>query len=152
MKMQFRDLQLQQIDAQLAHWKAAKLSARPRNGWVQAIRESLGMSGAALARRLGMSQAGVHKLETSEATDAITLASLRKLAQALDCELQYALVPRTSLAQHIQDQAHHVAKQRMQPIAHTMALEDQVVSHTMHKQQHDQLVKQLLEGSRRQLW
>lgn len=152
MNIQFRDLQLQQVDAQLSKWKVAQLGARPRNGWVQAIRESLGMSGAGLARRLGMSQAGLHKLETAEASDAITLASLRKLAQALDCELQYALVPRTSLAQHIQEQAKHVAKQRLQPVAHTMALEDQAVSQSVNKQQLEQMVKQLLEGSRRQLW
>ena len=152
MNSHFRDLQLQQMDAQLSNWKAAQLGGRPRNGWVQAIRESLGMSGAALARRLGMSQAGLHKLETAEASDAITLASLRKLAQALDCELQYALVPRTSLAQHIQEQAQHVAKKRLQPVAHTMALEDQAVSQNMNKLQLEQMTKQLLAGSRRQLW
>jgi len=67
--------------------------------------EYLGMSAAAFARRLGMSPAGVRKLEGAEASYTITLASLRKLAQALDCELQYALVPRTSLVQHVKDRA-----------------------------------------------
>ena len=101
MDKQFRDLQLHQMDALLETWSAAKLSARPRAGWVRAIRESLGMSAAAFARRLGMTPAGVRKLESAEASDSITLASLRKLAQTLDCELQYALVPRTSLVQQL---------------------------------------------------
>ena len=64
-KSQFRDLKLQQMDAQLAPWKEAHLSARPASGWVCAIREALGMS-----------HAGVRKLEAAEASDAITLASL----------------------------------------------------------------------------
>ena len=152
MKKQFQDLQLQQMDALLGSWRAAQLPSRPKSGWVRAVRESLGMSAAAFARRLGMTHAGVGKLESAEASDAITLASLRKLAQALDCELQYALVPRTSLAQQLQDRAHTVAKERLLPIAHSMALEDQAVSGPSNQLQLDLAMKALLEGSRRELW
>lgn len=152
MEIQFRDLQLQQMDALLDAWKAAQLGARPRSGWVRAISESLGMSAAAFARRLGMSHAGVRKLENAEASDVITLASLRKLAEALDCELQYALVPRTSLAQQVKDQAKSVAQERLRPIAHSMALEDQAVQGSLAKLQLELAVKELLKGSRRKLW
>ena len=152
MKKQFQDLQLQQMDALLGAWKAAQLSARPKSGWVCAVRESLGMSASAFARRLGMTHAGVRKLESAEASDAITLASLRKLAQALDCELHYALVPRTSLAQQLQDRAQAVAKERLLPMAHSMALEDQAVSGPLNQLQLDLAMKALLEGSRRELW
>lgn len=110
------------------------------------------MSAAAFARRLGMSHAGVRKLENSEASDAITLASLRKLAAALDCELHYALVPRTSLKDMVQRQAETVARQRLQPIAHSMALEDQAVGESQHKLQLAMAAKALIEGSGRNLW
>jgi len=60
----------------------------------RAIRDALGMSLTAFARRLAMTPAGARKLEQAEAEDVITLASLRKLAEALDCELHYALVVR----------------------------------------------------------
>ncbi|HQT82267.1 MAG TPA: mobile mystery protein A [Ferrovaceae bacterium] len=149
---QFRDLQLQQMDALLKTWKATQLSVRPKSGWVRAIRESLGMSAAAFARRLGMTPAGVRKLESAEASDAITLASLRKLAQALDCELQYALVPRTSLVQQVKNQAETVARERLRPIAHSMALEDQAVQEPQNKLQLELAIKDLIEGSRRELW
>jgi len=152
MKNQFRDLQLLQMDALLASWKNAPLTPRPGSGWVRAIRESLGMSAAAFARRLGMSHAGVRKLESAEASDAITLASLRKLAQALDCELKYALVPRNSLGQQVKDQAERVARQRLRPIAHSMALEDQTVQEPLTQLQLELAIKELLEGSRRELW
>lgn len=149
---QLRDLQLRQTDALLAPWQSVRASARPPTGWVRAIREALGMSGVALARRLGISHAGLRKLESAEASDAITLASLRKLAQALDCELHYALVPRTSLNQQLHDRAQAVAQERLHPIAHSMALEDQAVYGDSNQQQMDFAVKALLEGSRRELW
>lgn len=152
MKNRFRDLQLQQMDEQLAVSKRVPIPSRPQAGWVRAIRESLGMSAVAFARRLGMTHAGVRKLELSEADDAITLASLRKLAAALDCELHYELVPRTSLAQQIRGQAEKVARKRLIPIAHSMALEDQAVSDPMKNLQLEQEVKSLIEGSRRDLW
>ena len=148
----FRDLQLRQMDASLALWRDAHLSTRPQLGWVRAIRESLGMSAAALARRLGISPAGVRKLESAEASDAITLATLRKLAGALDCELHYALVPRKPLVEELHARAEAAAKARLRPIAHSMALEDQAVDDSLSKIQLDLEVKQLLEGSRRALW
>ena len=152
MNKQFRDLQTQQMDALLETWRTAQLSPRPRSGWVRAIRESLGMSAAAFARRLGMTPVGVRKLESAEASDAITLASLRKLAQALDCELQYALVPRNSLQQQVRDRAEIVARERLRPIAHSMALEDQAVQGPQNKLQLETAIKELIEGSRRELW
>ncbi len=152
MDKQFRELQLQQMDALLGPWKSAQLCVRPKSGWVRAVRETLGMSAAAFARRLGMSHAGVRKLEAAEASDAITLATLRKLAQALDCELLYALVPRTSLSQQLQDRAQAVAEERLLPIAHSMALEDQAVTGPSNKLQFDRAVQEILEGSRRELW
>jgi len=152
MNRQFRDLQIQQMEALLETWRTAQLSPRPRSGWVRAIRESLGMSAAAFARRLGMTPVGVRKLESAEASDAITLASLRKLAQALDCELQYALVPRNSLLQQVRDRAEIVARERLRPIAHSMALEDQAVQGPQNKLQLEAAIKELIEGSRRELW
>ena len=112
----------------------------------------MGMSAAAFARRLGMTPVGVRKLESSEASDTITLASLRKLAQALDCELRYALVPRTSLLQQVKDRAERVARERLSPIAHSMALEDQAVQVLQNKLQLELATKDLIEGSRRELW
>lgn len=152
MNNQFRDLQLQQMDALLSSWQSAQLCARPKSGWVRAVRETLGISASAFARRLGISHAGVRKLENAEASDAMTLATLRKLAQALDCEVKYALVPRTSLKQQLQERAQDVAKAHLLPIAHSMALEDQAVNGPAHQLQFDLAVKALLEGSRRKLW
>jgi predicted DNA-binding mobile mystery protein A len=152
MNKRFRDLQLHQTDTMLANWRDAHLSARPQGGWAHAIRDALGMTAAALARRMGMTHAGVRKLEKSEADDAITLATLRKLANALDCELQYALVPRTSLEQTLKDRAIQVARERLRPVSHSMSLEDQSVEGSLSEVQLELLAKEILDGSRRVIW
>jgi hypothetical protein len=40
----------------------------------------------------------------------------------------------------------------LRPIAHSMALEDQAVQEPLTKLQLDLAIKELLEGSRRELW
>jgi len=52
----------------------------------------------------------ITKRERTGADEKITLASLRKLASALDCKLQYTLVPRKSLAEILEDRAITVAR------------------------------------------
>ena len=54
----------------------AGLGAPPPMGWVRAIRDALGLTGAQLARRLGIRPASLSELEKNEAKGAITLATL----------------------------------------------------------------------------
>src|SRR5271169_1478480 len=123
MKSRFKDLKQRQLDAGLTCWRNAELPARPPSGWIKAIREALGMPAVYLAKRLGIVQSSVHRLEKSEADDTISLGSLRRAAEALGCELHYALVPKKSLGQTLEAQAEKVARERMVAVAHTMALE-----------------------------
>lgn len=152
MNKRLRALQLRQMDDSLGTWRAANLPARPATGWSRAIRETLGMPAAVLAARLGMSSAGIRKLEAAEAQQVISLTSLRKLAEALGCELQYALVPREPLETRLKQRSLKVAEERLQPISHSMALEDQSVSGSKRDVQLELLAKELLDGSWRALW
>lgn len=68
---------------------------RPTAGWLRTVREALDLTLAGLAKRLGITPPAVRSFEQAEAEDRITLASLRRTADAMDCELIYALVPRT---------------------------------------------------------
>ena len=99
------------------------LPPRPPVGWLRAIRETLGMTSAALGQRLGITASGVRKLEQAEAADAITLATLRRMAEALDCELHYFLVPRQPLRQMRRRQALRQAQQWQERAGRTMAQE-----------------------------
>lgn len=152
MNKKFANLQLYQMDSALSKLRDTRPPSRPGNGWIKAIRESLGMSASALARKLGVTPHSIAKLEKAEADDKITLASLRKLANALDCELQYTLVPRQSLEKILQERAMTVARVRLRPISHSMSLEDQSVDHSVSEKQLELLAKEILDGPRRNLW
>lgn len=83
------------------------------------------MTAAQLGKRLGMSRQGVVDLERREAGETITLANLRKAAEALNCDLIVALVPRTSLEDTVREQAQIKATDERKRVVHTMRLEAQ---------------------------
>ena len=152
MKSNFSELQLRQLDASLNRWRSADLPPRPPSGWVKAIRESLGMAAAHLAARLGVTTSTVTRLETSEADDTISLGTLRRAAEALGCELRYALIPKQSLADTLESRAMSLARQQMAAVSHSMALEAQSTSREHLEAQTRALAESLLKGSRRALW
>jgi predicted DNA-binding mobile mystery protein A len=152
MNKKFANLQLHQINSALTKLRESPAPIRPSAGWVKTIRKSLGMSASALARKLGITPSSIAKLEKAEADEKITLASLRKLANALDCELQYTLVPRKSLEEILGDRAMTVAKERLRPISHSMSLENQSVDKSASDKQLELLTKEILDGPRRNLW
>lgn len=146
-------LLLLQLEEALAKWRDAQLPARPRDGWIRTLRGGLRMTATALARRLKISESSVRKIETSEANDAISLGTLRRVAEALNCDLQYALVPRKPLDQVLLDQARRVVATELRPVAHSMSLEDQAVDASARQRQVDVLARALLaHGPSRHLW
>ena len=116
-----------QLDARLQRLRPLAGEARPHKGWVRAIRDALGMSSTELAARMGISQQTVTTLERSELHDTIKLDTLRRAAAALDCDLAYFLVPRTSLDEAVRIQARRKAARHLEPVAHHSRLEDQSV-------------------------
>jgi predicted DNA-binding mobile mystery protein A len=128
MRDHFKTLRLKQLDRALAPFRSAMDASRPVKGWVRAIREALGVSSVELAGRMGASRQLVVQQEKAEAEDRITLKSLRALANALDCDLVYALVPRAgSLEELMKDRARIEARKRVTRVEHSMALEGQAV-------------------------
>lgn len=104
------------------------IEARPRGGWIRAIREALSMSQAVLAQRLKITRGSVNKLEHAELHGGITVRKLAEVAAAMDCDLVYALIPRSSLEQTVLDQARASAAKTSRYAARTMELSGQAVS------------------------
>lgn len=126
MRTEFRHLRLKQLDRTLERFRAAREVSRPSKGWIRSIRQALGVSSGELARRLGTSRQLPLQLEKGEAEDRITLRSLRAAANALDCDLVYALVPRAaSMKELIESCARAEAKDRVLGVEHSMTLENQ---------------------------
>jgi len=85
------------LSPKFAQQKSAIQLDRPTHGWVRAIRDALGMSARQLAKRMHMSQAAITQLERSEVAGTIRIETLRRLADAMNCDLTYAVVPRQPL-------------------------------------------------------
>src|ERR1700686_4464838 len=101
MRNEFRTLRLKQLDRILKPFRAAAKTPRPPKGWLRAIREAAGISASEVARVLKTSRGLPVQLEKAEAEDRITLKSLRGAANALGCDLVYALVPKANSFQDL---------------------------------------------------
>jgi len=93
MHRQFRQLRLSQLDRSLS--KERKLPPRPSGGWIASVREALGLTLAEVGKHLRAPRQTVQKFEHAEGTDRITLGSLRRIADAVGCDLAYAIVPKS---------------------------------------------------------
>ena len=100
---------LAELDRQFCDFAKLQRNATPRCGWAKTVRLALGMSSKALGERLGMTAQGVRKLEHAEANGTITLNTLARLADGLDCEVHYMFVPRTSLVEQVLNRTQEIA-------------------------------------------
>lgn len=148
-------LAIKQLDRQLKEWWAvSKKYGRPRFGWVKTVRVALSMSVEQLANRLGVTRGRVAQLENAEVRGAVTLHTLMEVADALDCEFVYAIIPKkpSGLEGIIKTRADQVAAERVATVAHSMSLEAQSVNQDQLKQQSADLAKKLLEHLNKKLW
>ena len=137
-----------QLDRKLKGLRPLKKQARPSGGWIRAIRTSLGLSAAALGAKLGITQSSVAELEASEASETITLKSLKRAAHAMDCEVVYAIVPRSSLEDILRQHADEKARSIVDHVSHSMRLEDQEVSPRETNHEVRALAQSLLDNPR----
>lgn len=150
--MQNRSITIRQVDKRLSELKKLKqLNPHPK-GAVHTIRKALGMTAQQLAQRLGVSRVRVVQLERAEFREETTLRSLKQAAEALNCDLVYALVPRTSLADTVKQQAIKKAKIYMAHVSQSMSLENQSVDKKETEVQLKETVEALLSGSLKHLW
>lgn len=139
-----------ELDRKFGTAALQSIEARPRSGWIRAIRGALGMSQAVLAERLGVSSAAVNKLEHAELHGGITIGKLAEVAGALDCTLVYALVPNSTLEQTVRTRARTVAAQLLGYAARTMALEAQDIDEARQSEAVERYAQQLVDSGK--LW
>lgn len=95
------------------------------DGWIRTVRTALGMSASQLAKRLGVTQQAVANTERNERNGTVSLATLSKVADALDCELVVEFRAKTSLEETVRRQATNKAIAERNRVVHTMRLEAQ---------------------------
>lgn len=121
----FANLRLRQLDAVLGVGTALRFRPPPQVGWIRTVREALGMSLRQLARRTGLSKTTVASIESNEAKGSVRLESLVRLADAMDCDLVYAIVPRHSLEETLNRQTTLAAERIVRRVSDSMELEAQ---------------------------
>lgn len=110
------------------------------------------MTTAQLGKRMGVSQPRAVAVEKAETTGSITLDSLERAAQALDCRLVYTLVPRRPLDELVAERAKAHARKRLDSTGHSMKLEAQGVDTADEDEQLKSLINKLLAQSGSKLW
>ena len=145
--------QLRQLDTLLKPWTRLRNEHKPERGWIESIREALGMTQRDFARRARMHPTMVQRVQDGEHRHTLTLATLVRAADALDCDFVYALVPRAgSLTETLKARARQVARAETHSVADTMALEDQSPESDEKAAQERDLADELFHDSWSRLW
>jgi predicted DNA-binding mobile mystery protein A len=70
----------------------------PKGGWIRAVRKARGLSLNAIAQRMDLHRQNIFQSEKAEERGQILLSNLRRIAEAMDCELVYAIIPKPRCA------------------------------------------------------
>jgi predicted DNA-binding mobile mystery protein A len=127
-----------------------KLQSLPAGQLIPLIRRQLGMSQRILAARAKIQQSSVTRIESGRFDPNI--ATLKKIVEAMDCDLVVTIVPKTDVKTTRENQAKLKAKQKIRYLHGTMSLEKQTPNQKLLKELYDEEVKNLLDSSSSALW
>ena len=141
-----------QLDATLQQFNPLRSTSSPSRGWIRAIRDALGMTAKQLAGRLGVAQQAVARIEKAEITGSVTIKTMQRVAERLDCRFVYGFVPTTSLDETVQARARQIATERLSEAKQTMALENQSLSVTENNRVLSEMIDDLVDITSSDLW
>lgn len=142
--MSVKRVVLQQYQAIVGRAAGSAAALRmPPEGWLRTVRKALGMPGAQLARRMGVTRARIAKAEHAELNGGITLKSMEAAAAAMGCRFVYAIVPPTTVEDIIFAQARTKATAIAGTASKHMALENQTLPNEKIAQEVDRLTRDI---------
>jgi predicted DNA-binding mobile mystery protein A len=138
------------VDAAAAAYAGLKI---PPEGWLRTVRNALGMSGAGLARKMGVTRARVTQAEHAELTGGVTLKSMQTMAEAMGCRFVYAIIP---LSGRVEDIITAQARKKAIALVGTasthMALEDQALPDDKIAQEVERLTREIAREMPPDFW
>jgi predicted DNA-binding mobile mystery protein A len=147
-----KKLAREQLDETMKSFESLKGRSAPRKGWIRAIRDTLGMTGEQLAKRLGVNQQRVARMEQDEVLGKVTINTIQNAAEAMDCVFVYGVVARDSLDQIVRKQAEVLANKRMVQSNQMMRLEKQELSETDKAKAMQTIIDEIVETMPKSLW
>jgi len=142
----------EQLQSSLSRFQGLSDTGVPPKGWIRAIRTALGMSGRQFAERMGITKQGASDTEGRELTGSVTIKTMRRTAEALDCSFVYGFVPKTSLEETVRTRATQVAAKRLAEAHQTMALEVQSLTDEENQNVLSEMVEDLVKNPPSNLW
>ena len=122
--MNKRLILLRAISRKMGNLAQLRDTQPPKQGWISAVRQALGMTAKQLAERVGLSQPRIAKMELNE--NNLKISTMKKIAEGLDCDFVYGFVPKSSLQETINRQARKKAEAILSNVNTNMVLEDQL--------------------------
>lgn len=143
---------IKQIMAKISKAMKVKVPTPPQSGWIRTIREVLDMSGTQLGERLQLTRNQISILERKEVEGSITLNQLRNLADGLNADLVYVVVPRKSIEETIDERATELAHSRLKMSHQNMFLEAQHLSSEQQDEATQRLIAEIKAKGGKVLW
>jgi predicted DNA-binding mobile mystery protein A len=117
---------------------------------IRLIREELGMTQEQLGKRIGSSGRIVRRIENREITP--NLATIQKIAQAINTECKVLLIPKKPIDAYIKEYAQELAKKQLNRINKNSALEKQALRQEAYKRVLEETTKDIIDNKRKSLW
>ncbi len=148
-----KHLSVHQFGDQIGQYVNGQRFDRIPQGWIRSSRTAIGMTLKQLATRLGFSVPAAKNFEMREVDEAITLASLRKIANAMEMDLVYYFKPKQdSLDDLLQFRAELKAKELMERSNQAMLLENQEADNKNKSREYDRLITEIRNQKLSSLW
>ncbi len=139
-------LALDQIERRIGAIRKTKEAMKVRPGWIHYMRKALGMKLEDLANCAGLSLSTVAQAERREAEGKVTLATLKQMAEAMECQFVYAFVPKTKIKSLLKGKALTKARAILTTADTHMTLEDQKVTESFERRVERLATKLLQKG------
>ena len=148
-----KKLLIEQLDQKLNPFQKTELVLVPNKGWINTIRTTLNMTMAQLGAKLNITRQGVKRIEDSEAKGALSINSLKEVAEALELKFVYGFVPKDgSIDNLINLKAENLARKIVLRTNQNMKLENQGISDDKINDSVMDLANEIKRELRRSLW
>jgi predicted DNA-binding mobile mystery protein A len=101
---------------------------------------------------LSVSRAQIAQAEGNELSGAVTLKTLQKMAEGMNCRVVYAFVPEASAQATVENRAKEKAEQLVSRADIHMALESQSLDKASRNYEVERLTRELLDKMPSDLW
>jgi predicted DNA-binding mobile mystery protein A len=101
---------------------------------------------------MGAAPSRIPAIEKAEVHGGVTLKTLREAAEALDCTLVYAIVPKAPINEIMRKRAEARADLELARLNHTMSLENQALTSSDLADERERMIAKLLAGPPGRLW